>query len=116
MTDRLVEAIDAAAADLLARATAPGTDAEGKQTLVTLAERTKAFDSVVEWAKVKQEIAPPERGPSKFETMRSNFIGPGTGKAGRRRRAPDGAIEAESPGGINGAAELGDEPGGDFRA
>lgn len=71
----LIDTIDVAARTLLERAMAPDTDADGKPTLITLADRTKAFDSVVDWAKVKNAFAPPKPATSKFELIRSDFNG-----------------------------------------
>jgi hypothetical protein len=85
MTD-LVDDVDKAAGELLKRAMAADKDESGTPTLVTLTERTKAFDSVVEWTKVRHALAPPERAPSKFEQIKGAFDGTGTRKTNKRRR------------------------------
>lgn len=103
----LVEDIDAAAAELLKRATAPDKDEDDKATLVTLAERTKAFDSVVDWAKVRQTLVPPDKTPSKFEAIKGALDG--TGKS-RKRRGNN--VEDETP--PNGADRAGDPSDGLF--
>lgn len=108
MTD-LVEDIDNAAAELLKRATAPDKDESDNPTLVTLAERTKAFDSVVDWAKVRQGLVPLDRTPSKFEAIKGALDGTGTGKP-RRRRGTPGEAEAAP----NGADRAGDSSDGLF--
>lgn len=110
MTD-LVEEIDAAAAELLKRATAPDKDESDNPTLVTLAERTKAFDSVVKWAMERKDLVQPERAPSKFEQIKGALDGTGTGKS-RRRRGASGEAEAEA--GSNGADRAGDLSDGLF--
>lgn len=110
MTD-LVEEIDAAAAELLKRATAPDKDESDNPTLVTLSERTKAFDSVVDWAKVRQGLVPPDKTPSKFEQIKGALDGTGTGKSRRRRGA---SSEAEAEAGPNGADRAGDLSDGLF--
>jgi hypothetical protein len=89
MTD-LVDDVDKAAGELLKRAMAADKDESGTPTLVTLTERTKAFDSVVEWTKVRHALAPPERAPSKFEQIKGAFDGTaGTRKTNKRRGTSD---------------------------
>jgi hypothetical protein len=112
MTDLIVE-IDAAAAELLKRATAPDKNEQDEATLVTLAERTKAFDSVVDWAKVRQGLVPPDKTLSKFEQMQRDFNGIGTRKTDKRRRTPSEAEEGrgddaggDTVGAVNGADGL----------
>lgn len=108
MTD-LIAALDDAAAKLLERATAPDRNEKDEATLVTLAERTKAFDSVVDYAKVRLTLAPPEKTPSKFEQIKGAFDG--AGKPRKRRGVAAEAEEAAGGGsdGVNGA-----EPGDFF--
>ncbi len=105
----LIDDVDKAAGELLRRAMASDKNEDGTPTLVTLAERTKAFDSVVEWAKVRHDLAPPERAPSKFEQIKGAFDGTGTRKTNKRRRT-DG--EAEAP--PNGADRAGIDDTGLF--
>lgn len=106
MTD-LIDEIDNAAAELLKRATAPDKDESDNPTLVTLAERTKAFDSVVKWAMERKDLVQPERAPSKFEQIKGALDGTGTGKP-RRRRGTPGEAEAAP----NGADRAGDDLAG----
>ena len=100
MSDPLIEAIDEAARDLLQRAMAPHRDESGGIDPDTLAERVKAFEAVVGWAKERLTLDPPDKGPTKFEKLRSQFDG--AGKKIRRGRTP--AEDQE----ING---FGDPPG-----
>ena len=90
----LIDDVDKAAGELLRRAMASDENEDGTPTLVTLAERTKAFDSVVEWAKVRHDLAPPERAPSKFEQIKGAFDGTaGTRKTNKRGRTGGEAEE-----------------------
>jgi hypothetical protein len=107
MTD-LVDDVDKAAGELLRRAMAADKNEDGTPTLVTLAERTKAFDSVVEWTKVRHALAPPEMAPSKFERIKGAFDGTGTRKTNKRR---GNSGEAEENANIRGVGENG---GGDL--
>ena len=111
----LVDAIDTAARELLGRAMASDKDADGKPTLVTLAERTKAFDSVVEWAKVKNGLAPPKPQASKFELIRSEFNGTGSPEKNKRGGAARKAVKegAEPGGGLEGGNAGADAASGD---
>ena len=107
----LIDDVDKAAGELLKRAMASDKNEDGTPTLVTLAERTKAFDSVVEWAKVRHALVPPERAPSKFEQIKGAFDGTGTGKTNKRRRTGGEAETAEGlaaggEAGLNGADGL----------
>ena len=97
----LIDDVDKAAGELLRRAMASDKNEDGTPTLVTLAERTKAFDSVVEWAKVRHDLAPPERAPSKFEQIKGAFDGTGTRKTNKRRRTPSENAEASEVAGEN---------------
>jgi hypothetical protein len=106
----LVDDVDKAAGELLKRAMAADKNEDGTPTLVTLTERTKAFDSVVEWAKVRHGLAPPEKIPSKFEQIKGAFDGTGTRKTNKRRR--NGAESAEEDsGGVGGDVDFSDSDG-----
>ena len=91
----LIDDVDKAAGELLKRAMASDKNEDGTPTLVTLAERTKAFDSVVEWAKVRHGLVPQEKTPSKFEQIRGDFNGAGTRKTNKRRGVADKVETAE---------------------
>ncbi len=107
----LIDDVDKAAGELLKRAMAADKNEDGTPTLVTLTERTKAFDSVVEWAKVRHALAPPERAPSKFEQIKGAFDGTGTRKTNKRRGAPD---EAEKDARMDSGTVLNGETDGLF--
>ena len=96
MADTLIEALDAGATKLLEMAMAPAKNDDGTPTLVTLAERVKAFEAVVEWAKTRDPLVPKEIKESKFDGIRREF----NGKTIDGRRDPRGRkkrIEVESP-------------------
>ncbi len=96
----LLDALDVGAQKLLDMAMAPERDESGAANLTTLAERVKAFEAVVKWAETRRELAPPEKKESKFDVIRSEFLGL-DGKTPRRRRTatakkePNGAEPAE---------------------
>jgi hypothetical protein len=109
----LIAALDDAAAALLKRATAADKDEAGEATLVTLSERTKAFDSVVKWAMERKELVVPEKTPSKFEQIKGAFDGAGKPRKRRgiAREGEDSDVEVASAGDVNGA-----EPAADLLA
>lgn len=114
----LIETIDAAAERLLAMA-GFGDKVEGAEPPpdVTLPEAVKAFDAVVEWAKIRQELqgAAPQR--AKFDGIREKFERATGKRRGSRREAETpidlgdgcGADAAES-GGANGHVGADSEP------
>lgn len=59
----------------------------------TLADRTKAFVAVTGWLELRSKIAPPDKGPSKFERLQSNIRNSRT--TVRRGDAPE--TEAAEP-------------------
>ncbi len=99
MTD-LVQALDAAAAKLLEQAGLGPTTPEKIEA--TPAERVKAFDSVMEYAKLRPTIAPKEEKESQFDRIKRDFDGEKVERRGRPRKdktAPD-------PVGANGAEPI----------
>lgn len=93
MTD-LVAALDAAATKLLEQAgLGPTTPAKIE---ATPAERVKAFDSVMEYAKLRPTLAPAKKEDSAFDRIKREFNDPAPERRGRPRKAkaegnPDGA-------------------------
>ncbi len=108
MTD-LVAALDAAAAKLLEQA------GLGKETPAkieaTPAERVKAFDSVMEYAKLRPGLVPAKKEESAFDRIQREFNSGGE-KAERRGRPRKAKAESDSEPGdaapsaatVNGAA------------
>lgn len=69
----LLETIDEAAASLL-DAAGFGAKVEGAEpTKVELSDRVKAFQAVVDWAKTRNVLKPPERGKTKFDDIKRQF-------------------------------------------
>jgi hypothetical protein len=99
--DALLKALDEAAAEILKLALAGGKNDAGE--MVSLAERVKAFDAVASWYKDRHGIIPPEKKPSQFDAIRSEFLGDGK-KADSRRGRPKkpkdaGETEPDADGG-----------------
>ena len=92
MTD-LVFALDAAAAKLLEQAGLGPVTPEKIEA--TPAERVKAFDSVMEYAKLRPSIAPKVEKESAFDRIKRDFDGEKVERRGRPRKdktAPDPGI------------------------
>ena len=105
----LIDAIDSAAARLLEMGGFSVKSADGL-TKATLPEQVKAFEAVVEWAKTRKDLRPPEKAKAKFDGIRSGFNS--SSRKRRGSRAPD-AAEAEpgSPEPESAAADTGTAPG-----
>lgn len=99
MSDKtdLLAALDIAAAHLLEKAGVGGKLASGESpSEAALADQVKAFNAVVDWAKTRRELAPPEKKESPFDGIRRNF---NSAPAKRRRTAGKGQEDATSPDG-----------------
>ena len=104
----LLDTIDAAAASLL-DAAGFGAKVEGVEPpKVELSDRVKAFQAVVDWAKTRNLLKPPERGKTKFDDIKRQFS-----EAPKRRgrpasteispdAAPAAVIPGLDPGTVNG--------------
>jgi hypothetical protein len=100
----LLETIDEAAASLL-DAAGFGAKVEGAEpTKVELSDRVKAFQAVVDWAKTRNVLKPPERGKTKFDDIKRQF----SETPKRRGRRP----EAESSPEPAAAAAVAEPPNG----
>ena len=76
MTDEpkpLLDTIDEAAASLLAAAGFGAKVADVETPKVELSDRVKAFQAVVDWAKTRNVLKPPDRGTTKFDAIRDQF-------------------------------------------
>lgn len=106
MTD-LIAALDAAAAKLLEQA---GLSEKSPEKIeATPAERVKAFDSVMEYAKLRPDLIPKEVKDSPFERINRDFHGEKIERRGRPRKdktAPGGDADepAATPAAVNGTA------------
>jgi len=81
----LTEAIDTAAKRLLEAAGFSGK--VPADTSKPLPEQVKAFEAVVEWAKTRNVLKPPEKARSKFDGLREQFSSPPPKRGGRRPAA-----------------------------
>jgi hypothetical protein len=99
----LLDTIDAAAAILL-DAAGFGAKVEGVEPAkIELPERVKAFQAVVEWAKTRNVLKPPERGKTRFDDIKRQF-GEAPKRRGRRSEAESSsepAPAAEPPNGVD---------------
>jgi hypothetical protein len=89
----LLAALDIAAAHLLEKAGVGDKLADGeKAPEAALADQVKAFNAVVDWAKTRRELAPPEKKESPFDGIRRNF---NSAPVKRRRTSVKDQEEAE---------------------
>jgi hypothetical protein len=101
----LLDTIDTAAASLL-DAAGFGAKVEGVETpKVELTDRVKAFQAVVDWAKTRSALKPPETGKSKFDAIRDKFRDPPKrrGRGAAPESGPEPAAPADSTPDTNGA-------------
>ena len=91
----LLDTIDAAAASLL-DAAGFGAKVEGAEPAkVELPDRVKAFQAVVDWAKTRNALKPPERQKTKFDDIKRQF----SEAPKRRGRRPEAESRSEPPAG-----------------
>ena len=105
----LLASLDKAAKHLLEKAGVGASLSADATTTVTLAEQVKAFDSVVEWAKVRKTLAPPEKTESAFDAIRNKFNDPP-----KRRGSPRRTPSAEAGGAVNGSDDGAADATADF--
>jgi hypothetical protein len=100
MTD-LVKALDDAAAKLLSQAGLSADTPIDAKIEATPAERVKAFDSVLDYAKIRPTLIPKETQESPFDRIKREFDGDST-KIERRGRPRKDKTSADPPA-VNGA-------------
>jgi len=72
----LLDALDIAAAHLLEKAGVGATMDDGNPTKeAPLTEQVKAFEAVVDWAKTRKELRPPQKEESRFDGIKRQFNG-----------------------------------------
>jgi hypothetical protein len=82
VSDNLYDKLDQAAAAILEAALGEATLQEGEERIpVPLAERIRAFESVLKYADSRAKAKPPPKQESKFNAVRDQFNG---AKAPRR--------------------------------
>jgi hypothetical protein len=107
--DDFLATLDLAAKLLLESASlSDSVEGAAPKPAVSLAERVKAFECVMDWAKTRRDFKPPEKKTSAFDGIKQQFHG----TASKSRR---GRVKSDSP------AEGGDAPaepatGADFFA
>ena len=94
----LLDTIDAAAASLLDAAGFSAKVEGVEPPKVDLPDRVKAFQAVVDWAKTRNALKPPERGKTQFDAIRDKFRE--TPK--RRGRRSEAESSSEPPAGTPG--------------
>jgi hypothetical protein len=109
--DELIEALDRAAKLLLAKA-GGGDKVEVAESLTgstpmeeppSLAEQVKAFEAVVDWAKTRRVLAPPEKTETKFGELKRDFHG----ESPERPGAPPKKVKRAVNGSVAGAGIFG---------
>jgi hypothetical protein len=101
MTD-LISALDAAAQKLLAQAGLSADTPIDAKIEATPAERVKAFDSVLDYAKIRPTLVPKEEKESPFDAIRRDFNGEKVERRGRPRK-DKASVDPVAPAGANGA-------------
>jgi hypothetical protein len=101
----LLDVLDTAAAQLLARAGLGGSlSEEESKNLPDLAEQCKVFSAVMTWMDKRADLKPPEKRESQFDAIREKFhsaSAPDRGASGKRAKkspaigAPAGADSAD---------------------
>ena len=94
--DDFLATLDAAAKLLLESASlSDSVDAATPKPAVSLAERVKAFECVMDWAKTRRDFKPPEKTKSAFDDLKQQFNGTAPkSRRGSRRAAPTEAGDA----------------------
>jgi hypothetical protein len=95
----LVNDLDKAVAKLLQTA-GLGDTVEGEKCLATLTEQVKAFDSAMDYAKIRPTLIPKETVESPFASLKRDFDGDAPARRGRRAKAKkdDGADDGDESG------------------
>ena len=82
----LLDALDIAAKHLLEKAGVGGkVEGERQPPEAPLTEQVKAFEAVVDWAKTRKDLRPPQKEESRFDGIKREFNG---ATASNRRSKP----------------------------
>ena len=96
--DEFLQALDVAAKLLLEKAGVSAKVEDGTSPPVALADRVKAFEAVVDWAKTRRGLAPQEKPKSAFDAITSQFKGePAVGRRSPRRAKKDAGGDPATP-------------------
>ena len=81
----LLDALDIAAAHLLEKAGVGATMDDGNPMKeAPLTEQVKAFEAVVDWAKTRKELRPPQKEESRFDGIKRQFNGAASERGGSK--------------------------------
>jgi hypothetical protein len=93
----LLDTLDRAAALLLEKAEI-GDNLSGEKATVatTLTEQVKAFEAVVDWAKTRKDLRPPQKEESRFDGIKREFNGTAASNRGSKskKKATNGSYAA----------------------
>ena len=93
----LLDTLDRAAALLLEKAEI-GDNLSGEKATVatTLTEQVKAFEAVVDWAKTRKDLRPPQKEESRFDGIKREFNGTAASNRGSKskKKAANGSYTA----------------------
>jgi len=102
----LLDTLDRAAALLLEKAEIGDTMSGEKPTVATtLTEQVKAFEAVVDWAKTRKDLKPPQKEESRFDGIKREFNGAAASNRGSKpkKKAANGSYSAalDAPTGLD---------------
>ena len=81
----LLDALDIAAAHLLEKAGVGATMDDGNPMKeAPLTEQVKAFEAVVDWAKTRKDLRPPQKEESRFDGIKRQFNGTSAERGGSK--------------------------------
>ena len=81
----LLDALDIAAAHLLEKAGVGATMDDGNPMKeAPLTEQVKAFEAVVDWAKTRKDLRPPQKEESRFDGIKRQFNGTAAERGGSK--------------------------------
>jgi len=93
--NKLLDALDLAAALLLEKAgVGARMDEEKSGTAVTVTEQVKAFEAVVDWAKTRKDLRPPQKEESRFDGIKREFSSAAArrGNKSKAKKASSGSL------------------------
>lgn len=83
----LLDTLDRAAALLLEKAEIGDSISDEKPTVATtLTEQVKAFEAVVDWAKTRKDLRPPQKEESRFDGIKREFNGAAASNRGSKSK------------------------------
>ena len=100
----LLDALDIAAAHLLEKAGVGATMDDGTAAKeAPLTEQVKAFEAVVDWAKTRKDLRPPQKEESRFDGIKRQFNGstPERGGSKPKKKANGSHTDSGSGPGID---------------